>query len=273
MKKIYFGLLSFVSLAFVNIAIAEDTTQPSGATATTHSATAHFTSEQVGDIKKIMTEYITQNPDIIMTSFQAGMAEKQKEELAKVEKAVLENKDKIFKDQTIPIAGNPKGTESLVVFMDPYCGYCKKFHGELDNLVNTNKDVKITFIDIPIMGPGSIMAIKAMLAAKAQGKYDQLQKAIFSADKHLSKKQILKIADSLGIDTKQLEKDMKSKEILAQVDRNSELAKTLGINGTPTLIIGESKVVPGFVSAEELNKILKEIAPAAKLTAAPTKES
>lgn len=268
MKKIYLSLLSVASLGFVDIASAEDIP-----VANPQHTSSQFSAAQVTDIKKIMTEYISQNPDIVMTAFQAGMENKQKAELAKVEQAVIANKDKIFKDTTTPVAGNPQGTESLVVFMDPYCGYCKKFHGEIDTILNTNKDVKITFIDIPIMGPGSILAVKAMLAAKAQGKYDQLQKAIFSADKHLSKKQILKIANSLGIDTKQLETDMKSKAIQAQIDRNSELATALGINGTPTLIIGESKVVPGFVGAEEVNKLLKEAATApSPATPAPTPE-
>src|SRR3990167_5283167 len=137
MKKIYLSLLSFVSLSLVAIASAQK-------------ASAQFSAEQVTDIKKIMTEYISQNPDIVMTAFQAGMAEKQKEEVTKIEKLVIENKDKIFKDAVTPVGGNPKGTESLVVFMDPYCGYCKKFHGELDRILDTNKDVKITFIDIPI---------------------------------------------------------------------------------------------------------------------------
>lgn len=253
MKKMHLSLLSFATIGFVNIASAEDIPIEK-----TPSATAQFNTQQVADIKKIMTEYLTQNPDIVMTAVQAGMDAKQKEEIAKIEKAVAQNKDKIFKDKTLPATGNLEGKESLVVFMDPYCGYCRKFHGEIDTILNKNKDVKITFIDIPIMGPGSNLAVKAMLAAKAQGKYDQLQKAIFSADKSLSKKQLLKMANSLGIDTQQLEKEMKSKAIEMQVNRNSELAKTLGINGTPTLIIGESKVIPGFVNAEEVNKTLKE---------------
>lgn len=261
MKKIYLGLLSVASLSFTDIASAEDTSIAA-------EKSAQFSVEQVADIKKIMTDYISQNPDIVMTAFQAGMENKQKEETAKIEKLVIENKDKIFNDPKTPVGGNPEGTESLVVFMDPYCGYCKKFHGEIDGILKTNKDVKITFIDIPIMGPGSIVAVKAMLAAKEQGKYEQLQKAIFSADKHLSKKEILKVATSLGIDSKQLEKDMKSKGIQEQIDRNSVLAKTLGINGTPTLIVGESKVVPGFVGAEEVNKMLAE-----STTAAPKKAS
>lgn len=253
MKKLHLSLLSFATIGFVNIASAEDIPIEK-----TPSATAQFNTQQVADIKKIMTEYLTQNPDIVMTAVQAGMAAKQKEEIAKIEKAVVENKEKIFKDKTIPTAGNLEGKESLVIFMDPYCGYCKKFHGEIDTILSKNKDVKITFIDIPIMGPGSNLAIKAMLAAKAQGKYDQLQKAIFTSDKNLSKKQLLKIANSLGIDTKQLETDMKSKAIEAQVNRNSELARALGISGTPTLIVGENKVIPGYMSAEEVNKSLKE---------------
>lgn len=269
MKKIYLSLLSVASLAYMDIANANDAPN-----ATQQHTSTQFSAEQIKDIKKILTEYISQNPDIVMTAFQAGMAEKQKEELAKVEKAVIANKDKIFNDEATPVVGNPQGTESLVVFMDPYCGYCKKFHGEIDTILSSNKDVKIRFIDIPIMGPGSIVAVKAMLAAKEQGKYDQLQKAIFTADKHLTKKEIIKIASSLGIDTKQLEKDMKSKAIQTQVNRNSELAKTLGINGTPTLIIGESTVVPGFLEATTVNEKLKEAktVPTAGTTPSTTSE-
>jgi protein-disulfide isomerase len=175
-----------------------------------------------------------------------------------MEKAVLENKDKIYKNAAAPIAGNAQGTQTLVVFMDPYCGFCKKFHAELDTLLNTNKDVKVIFKDIPIMGSSSVVAIKAMLAAKEQGKYDQLQKAVFSSEKPLTKKQLVKIAGSLGIDTKKLEADMKNKATQAHIDQDLELAKALGINGTPTLIIGERKVVPGYVEAEELNKMLRD---------------
>jgi protein-disulfide isomerase len=245
--KTLISLLSCVSLSLISNSFAEETSK----------ATEHFNSDEIGGIKKIVGEYLVENPEIIMTAFQAGMALKQKEEVAKMEQAVKQNRDKIFSD-TAPVGGNLEGSESLVIFMDPYCGYCKKFHGEIDAIVNQNKDVKITFIDIPIMGPESTLAVQAMLAAKEQGKYEQLQKAIYSADKRLTKRDIIKMADSLGIDTNKLEDDMKSKAIKNQVDLNSDLAKELGVNGTPTLIIGESKVVPGFLPADEVNKMLKE---------------
>jgi len=44
------------------------------------------------------------------------------------------------------------------------------------------------------------------------------------------------------------------------MDETLKLSQTLGINGTPTLIVGETTVLPGYVSAEELNKKLKEAA-------------
>lgn len=266
MKKVYFGLLSFASLGLVNSAFAEDAPQVKtpGATpqiqASAQPSTSNFTSAQLGEIEKIVADYLVKHPEIVMTALQAGKEAEQKEAVAKMEKAVFDNKDKIFKDASAPTAGNLKGTQSLVVFMDPYCGYCKKFHAELVTLLKTNKDVKVIFKDIPIMGKDSIVAIKAMLAAKEQGKYDQLQNAIYTSDKNLKRKELLKLASSVGIDTKKLEADMKGKAAQEQVDKNLELSKALGINGTPTLIVGETKVMPGFVVADELNKLLKEAA-------------
>lgn len=268
MKKISISLLSFVSLICVNQAFAEEASnaatsasQPSASDTSapaSQTPASNFTQAQKDEIEKIVGEHLTNKPEVVTNALQAGMAKQQEEALAKMEKAVTENKDKIFNDAATPVAGNPKGTQTLVVFMDPYCGYCKKFHGELETLLSTNKDVKVIFKDIPIMGEDSIVAIKAMLAAKEQGKYDQLQQAIFTSDKHLTEKQLLKLADSLDIDTKKLKADMKSKDIQAHIDQDMELAKALGINGTPTLIIGETKVVPGYVGAEELDKMLKE---------------
>jgi protein-disulfide isomerase len=146
----------------------------------------------------------------------------------------------------------------LVVFLDPNCGHCKKLHGELVTLLDKNRDVKITFKDFPIMGGAAILAVKAMLAAKEQGKYEELQKVVFESEKPLTKKQLLKAAASIGLDAKKLEADMKKKGIQAQIDSTVALAKVIGINGTPALIIGETKVVPGYVGAEELNKMLSE---------------
>lgn len=257
MTKIYLTLLSAASISLAPIAFADTTTnaQPAPAIA----PASNFTAAQVAEIEALISKYIMSNPKVVSESLQAAMALKQQEEMTKMEKVVVANKDKIFKNEADPVGGNLKGTETLVVFTDPNCHYCKKFHPELVSLLKTNKNVKIIFKDLPVMGNNSLLAIKAMLAAKNQGKYVEVQDAVYSADKPLTKKQIMKLAEKLGIDVKKLEADMKSKEIQAQIDQNLELSKTIGINGTPTLILGESTVIPGYLSVDALNEKLKEV--------------
>jgi len=254
MKKINLTLLSFASFGFVCAAYGAEPQKAAAPAAMTA-----LTPAQVADVEKVIAEYLMKNPGIISATMQAEAAAKQQEALEKMQKAVAENKDKIFKNSATPVAGNPSGSKTLVVFMDPYCGYCKKFHAELPDFLKANKDVKIIFKDIPIMGEDSTTAVQAMFAAKAQGKYKELQEAIFASEKHLSKEELFKLAATVGVDAKALEKAMEKKEVLDQVAANQELAQTLGVTGTPTLIIGETQVIPGYKSAEELTKIYAEL--------------
>lgn len=258
MKKLCLSLLSFASLTMAYGAYAAEPSSQVPVTTSETAMTSNFTPAQAKEIEKIIGDYLTKNPSLILTSFQNAMEQQQKEALVQMEKAVAENKDKIFNNKNDPVEGNQKGSQSLVVFMDPLCGYCKKFHGEVVTLLGKNKDVKVIFKDIPIMGEKSEIAIQAMVAAKIQDKYAQLQKAIFTAEKPLTKKQIMKIATSLGIDTKKLQEDMKSKAVKDQVSETLALAKALGVNATPTLIINETQVSPGYLTADELDKKLNE---------------
>ncbi len=258
MKKIYLGLLSVACVGAFATWLAADTKSVQIPVTQAQPPASNFSAGQIAEIEKLVGDYIAKHPDIVMTSIQAGMDLQQKAEIENMEKAVAENKAKIFNDPSSPVIGNPKGTQSLVAFLDPYCGYCRKFHGELTTLLSKNKDVKVIIKEIPIMGDDSVLTIKALLAAKNQGKYEQLQTAVYSSDKHLDEKQIMKAASSLGIDTKKLKADMDDKAIQTEIDQTLELAKLIGVNGTPTLIVGEKTVLPGFISAEDLNKKLEE---------------
>lgn len=246
MNKFKLGLVSLACTGLPYAAIADQTANAPS-----------FSEAQTAEIHQIVKKFIEKNPDIVLSSFQLAMEKEQKDALVKMEKAVAKNKDKLFDNKNDPIDGNPKGTQSLVVFMDPVCGFCKKFHEEIITLIAKNKDVKVIFKDIPIMGEKSELAVEALIAAKEQGKYAQLQKAIFSSEKPLTKRQLMKIASSLGINTKKLQEDMKSKAVKDQVAETLELASSIGVNATPTLIINETEVAPGYMTADELDKKLK----------------
>jgi protein-disulfide isomerase len=61
----------------------------------------------------------------------------------------------------------------------------------------------------------------------------------------------------LGLDYKKLRKDMTDPEIQQVLQKNYQLAITLGINGTPAFVIGE-RLVPGAVGVAALTQIIKE---------------
>jgi protein-disulfide isomerase len=261
MNKKYTYLLSFVSFAFVTGAFAADVPNQqaeAAPAAAPQQQASSFTPAQLAEMDKLIGDYLTKHPEKVTEALQAGMAQQQQETVAKMEKAVADNKDKLFKNSKDPIGGNPKGAQSLVVFLEPACGYCKKLYKDLNALYGLNKDVKVIFKDLPIMGENSTLVIKAMLAAKEQGKYAEMQKAIYELNKPASKKHLFKIASSLGLDTKQFAQDLKKKEIQAQIDETIELSKVIGATGTPLIIINETSVIPGFVEAAELDKKLKE---------------
>lgn len=215
-----------------------------------------LSTEQTQQIEGVIQSYFQKNPGVVMQALEAAMAAQQVEELAKLQKAVGANKDKLFSDKRSPTAGNPKGTQTLVVFMDPYCGYCRKFHGELDKILASNKDLKVIFKDIAIMSEKSDIAVKAMESANKQGKYKEMQAILMSSAK-LTEETLIAKAKELGLDVKKFTTDLHSKETQALVDDTKQLSSDMGVNGTPTLVIGD-KVHPGYLSAEDLTTLLKE---------------
>lgn len=246
----------FLATALVGGVIATYALTQKSDAATNNAGSAVLSSEQEKEVENIIRTYLQENPKEIMQAIEAAMALAQLEEMQKMQQAVSENQDKLFKDDRSPIAGNPNGSQKLAVFMDPYCGFCKKFHSEVEKALKDNKDVKVVFKDIAIMGPGSKTAVLAMLAAQKQNKYHELQEKILKADKRLTKKQIIREASSIGIDTKKLEADMDSDDVRKLADDTMALAKELGVNATPTLIIGET-IHPGYLPADQLNAMLK----------------
>ena len=61
----------------------------------------------------------------------------------------------------------------------------------------------------------------------------------------------LAVAKEVGLDMDRLQKDMKSPEVKTTLEENFKLAEALGLNGTPSYVIGE-KVVVGAVGLPAL---------------------
>ena len=79
----------------------------------------------------------------------------------------------------------------------------------------------------------------------------------------LTEQRILGIAQRIKIDVKNIREEMHSDAIDKILLKNQNLAKKLGIQGTPVFVIGD-KIVPGAVDLKYMKKLISEIVLKAK---------
>lgn len=217
-----------------------------------------LTKTQKEDLKTLIRTHLVENPDIIEEAILALQAKKQSEKQASAQKAIQENLDPLFKNDTDPVLGNTTGQQSIVAFLDPFCGHCRSFKKVLTQAIDNNQDLKVIIKDFPILGNVAVLGTKAMLAAHQQGFYSQMQNMIYKAAPSLNKNEVLTLAKTIdGLDLDKFTQDFESKEIEKQLEQTYQLAQKIGIGATPTLIIG-TKMVEGGMPLKALEDLVNE---------------
>ena len=119
----------------------------------------------------------------------------------------------------------------MTVFTDVDCGYCRKFHNEIDQY--NNLGISIKYLAFPRAGIDS-------------ESYTKMVSAWCSDQADLS---ITLLKDNKSIPSNSCENS---------VAEQFELGRTLGITGTPALITQSGKLLPGYVPAQELLMLLQK---------------
>lgn len=212
---------------------------------------------QQDEVRKLVRDTLLKNPEIIMEAMQVLQA-KQQEQQAQMQKIALEDIRKNKLESAItPSGGNPKGDVTLVEFFDYQCGYCKRAFPGVMEVINSDKNIRYIFKEFAILGPESEIAARAALAAQKQGKYMDFHTAMMKVNGRLSEDKILKTAESVGLEIKKLQDDMKSNEVTEEIVSTREIAQRLNITGTPGFIIGD-EIIAGAVPPETLKEVIKQ---------------
>ena len=210
-------------------------------------------------IGRAAVDYLKNNPEAFAEIIMSVQAHSQKEQEKKQSEKLDTYKSELFDHSNgTPVLGNPKGSTEMVVFMDPFCGYCRKFEVTLQEAIKSNKDLKIVSRDIAFMHEKSLMLVKATVAASKQGKYAQMKSAVHAVDPSVTLEDVLKMAKEVGLDITQFKTDMDSKDTEALIKKNMDLADGIDLTATPTFVIkGVNKILSGALPLEELQKLLK----------------
>ena len=218
--------------------------------------TSSFTDAQKAELEQFIRSYLIENPEILVEVSVALEAKRASQEAEAAKSAMSVYNDAIFNDPTAPFIGNPDGKIQIVEFFDYNCGFCRRAMGKVLDIAESNKDVKVIFKEMPVLGDESTVAARASLAAAKQDKFLEFHRALMTYEGRISEEAISKAAKQVKLDMAQFESDRNDPAIQKSIDENLAVASALYVNGTPSFIIGD-QVVRGWNEAE-IDRLIKE---------------
>ncbi|MBB5514759.1 protein-disulfide isomerase [Rubricella aquisinus] len=205
--------------------------------------------------------YLLQNPEIMVEVFdllearQRIAAEAAETDMVRAEARAL------YDDGFSYVGGNPDGAITIVEFVDYKCGFCKRAHPEMVQLVANNDDIRFIRKEFPILGAESVMASRAALSVlETAGPevYDTFSDRVMRFGGPINEQVLTRIAEQSGADAQAMLDMMDSQTITDRITATRALGQRLDISGTPTFIFGET-MVRGYIPLETMEETLARL--------------
>jgi len=208
-------------------------------------------------IEGIIHDYLMHNPDVLIEALRGAEDRLNREADAKAATVLNDRRSEIFDDPSTPVGGNPRGDVTIVEFFDYRCPYCKQVLPSLQTLLKEDQKLRFVYKEMPVLGPQSVTAAHAALAAQQQGKYEAFHNAMMATKGQITDDTVYKVAGSVGLDVGRLKQDMSTPEVEKSLKANLALADALNIRGTPGFIVGKH-IVPGAVDLDSLRNMVAD---------------
>ena len=148
--------------------------------------------------------------------------------------------------------GSAKPDVVMTYFYDYACGYCRKSNPDIERLVAEDKGLRVVYRELPILGPDSVAASRAALAASKIGKFGVFHDGLFEAGRP-NTETIALVANRIGVTPEQA----RDPAIEAEIQKNMNLAGQLGATGTPLFVVGD-KVMNSAVGYDVLKEAIAD---------------
>jgi protein-disulfide isomerase len=161
---------------------------------------------------------------------------------------------------------------ALIEFADYQCPYCARFHANVlprlkSEYIDTGK-LRLLFKDLPLsMHREALPAARAARCAGAQGKFWPMNEALFANQARLGPALYARLAEGLGLDVEAFKACVGNFLTQQLVQRDADDAHRIGINSTPTFVLGRYdgermqvvREARGFVDFDTLARELDEL--------------
>ena len=209
------------------------------------------------EIEKIVREYLLREPEVLAEALRRLQERQSAAAALKAKQAIHDQQQALLSDQGSPVEGNAQGKVTIVEFFDYRCVHCRRVASTIDQIMRSNASVRVVYKNFPVLGEPSVLAARAAVAAQQQGGWPKLHRAMLSFDGDFTTETILALGASVGLDSAKLKTDMMSPATNEALQANLTLAAALGVDVTPTFVIGD-RVIRGALSAEGFQAVLDE---------------
>ena len=217
-----------------------------------------MTDEERALFRAEVRAYLFENPEVIMQAVEI-LQNREAESQAQADFTLVSNNaEAIFNDGYSFVGGNPDGDITLVEFLDYRCGYCKRAHGEVAELLQNDGNIRWIVKELPILGDASVLASRFAIAVKqvAGGdSYKAVGDALMSFQGEITMPALTRLGNTFGLDMEAIEARMNSDEVTTEIATTRELAGTLAISGTPTFVM-QDELLRGYLPLDQMQAIV-----------------
>jgi len=205
--------------------------------------------------------YLLENPEVLMEAISV-LEERRAQDSAQAEVQLLEtHREAIFQDGYSWVGGNPDGDVTMVEFLDYRCGYCKRAHPHVTDLLETDGDIRYVVKEFPILGEQSVLASRYAISVHqiaGDEAYATVHDALMTWSGDITEGVLARIGREAGVEHEQIVAHMDTDAVTEVIDQNRQLAQALQIQGTPSFVI-DDKFVRGYVELDQMIEIVDGI--------------
>ncbi|NNU80663.1 DsbA family protein [Halovulum dunhuangense] len=205
--------------------------------------------------------YLLDNPEVLMEAIAVLEQRNAAAEANADAAAIAAHAEALYSDGVSHVMGNPQGDVTIVEFLDYQCGFCKRAHPEVMDLLAQDGNIRLIQKEFPILGPVSETASRAALAVLLdQGSeiYEAFTDAMMRFDGQLNPGVIRGLARDAGADVAAMEARMQDADITRIIAENRSLATALQVSGTPTFVLG-SELVRGYLPLPQMQERVRSV--------------
>lgn len=219
-----------------------------------------MTDEERAIFREEVRAYLLDNPEVIMEAVAVLEQRQAAGQAAQDLHLVAANAEDIFNDGYSYIGGNPDGDITLVEFVDYRCGYCRRAHDEVKELLASDGNIRMIVKEFPILGEASDQSSRFAIAVKqlAGGEaYAAAGDALISMRADANEKTLKRLAKSLGLDADAILMHMSSDAVSQEIAETRALAQRLQITGTPTFVV-QDDMLRGYLPLEGMRELVAQ---------------